>query len=273
MNKRIVPILLFSFLLCSCSSDKVSEDSLKVTETNSASKSDTLIYSSETADDEVKAEKEESINTISSFDKIVVEYKNSNGDIFYNEIDKISDISLKKPSFLSEREVFTGWKEDILISEIADSTFNADELVLTAESMDISSVENVIYNNSVYVSSEGTREFVIPVVIGGITDFAVMDLEINYDSEMLELLEVTSDDSDVIYNHIKEEDKILINFVSVENVNADVNLCNLKFKVLPNNKNVTALSYNVTDIAAWSEDKSDYRDVNYSIVNSKIVMY
>ena len=78
---------------------------------------------------------------------------------------------------------------------------------------------------------------------------------------------------DELIKTIKEEDKILINFVSIENVNADVNLCNLKFKVLPNNKNVTALSYNVTDIAAWSEDKSDYRDVNYSIVNSKIVMY
>ncbi|MBR6581388.1 MAG: hypothetical protein IKK66_08825 [Ruminococcus sp.] len=272
MNKRIIPILLFSFLLCGCSSDKVSKDNLNGTETNPTSESNILIESHEGVDDEVKAEKEESTTVVSS-DKIVVEYKNSNGDSLFNEIGEISDISLKKPSFLSEREVFIGWKEDVLISEIADSKFTADELVLTAESMDISSVENVIYNNSVYVSNKGSCEFVLPVVIGGITDFAVMDLEISYDSEMLELIEVTSDDSDVMYNHIKEEDKILINFVSIENVNADVNLCNLKFKVLPNNKNVTALSYNVTDIAAWSEDESDYRQVNYSIVNSKIVMY
>ncbi len=269
MNKKIIPILISSLLFCGCSSDKTSDNDSKEKNTTPTSSNNELIENQEIIADKSKEE----TTPVSTFEKLVVEYKNNNGESVFDEIEKLSDISLKKPSFLSEKEIFTGWKEEAFLSEISDNIPSSDELLLTAESIDISSMENVIYNNSIYVNIDESDEFILPVTIGGITDFAVMDLEVSYDSDILELVEIISDDSDIMINHIKEEEKIIISFVSIENINADVNLCDLKFKILQKNKNATALSYNVKDIVAWSDDKSDYKNVNYNIVNSKIVMY
>lgn len=268
MNKKIISFLLISLLLCGCSSDKPSDEKSKDTEPSSSSAEASPTEGQESPTDATEEKKK-----ATSFDKIGIEYKRNDKESVVKEVGNTSEISLGKPSFLKENDVFTGWKEENIVSEIMDNALSENQILMTAESTDVSTMENVIFNNSVYVKTEEADEFVVPVTIGGMNDFAVLTLEIGYDAEKLKLMNITSDDSDAVFNHVEEENKILISFVSAENIESDLILCNLEFKALSDERATTALSYNVMEIAAWAENKEEYRNVNYNIVNGKIVMY
>ena len=182
------------------------------------------------------------------------------------------EININRPSSLKGTEVFIGWEENDILSQISDNSINIEEAIsLNIESENISDTENAIFNDTIY--TESNTEYVdIPVIIGGKTNFAVLDLEIAFDTNILAFESFNFIDSDAECN-CTDDGKILISFVSTENITADVNLCSIKLKKLSTENIETRLNYSVKDIAAWNEDLTDYVDVTYRIVNDRIVMY
>lgn len=184
----------------------------------------------------------------------------------------MSTINLNRPSSMKGNEVFDGWSQEELVSQImGGSVAKEDELTLTAESIDISNSDNVIYNDVTYVNS-GMDSISIPVTVGGNTNFAIMELEISYDTSLLEFESFTSKDTDVECN-CPEPGLIYISFVSTDNVSADIELCNIQFKNICTEGAETSLKYNIKDLAAWNTDKTDYINVNHEVINSRIVMF
>lgn len=184
----------------------------------------------------------------------------------------MSTINLNRPSSMKGNEVFDGWSQEELVSQIMDgSVAKEDELTLTAESIDISNSDNVIYNDVTYVNS-GMDSISIPVTVGGNTNFAIMELEISYDTSLLEFESFISKDTDVECN-CPEPGLIYVSFVSTDNVSADIELCNIQFKNISAEGAETSLKYNIKDLAAWNADKTDYINVNHEVINSKIVMF
>lgn len=184
----------------------------------------------------------------------------------------ITSINLNRPTSMNGNEIFDGWSQEELVSQIMDGSIsNVNELTLTAESIDISNSDNVIYNDVTYINSE-TGSASIPVSVGGNTNFAIMELEISYDASLLEFESFISKDADVECN-CPEPGLIYISFVSTDNVNADIELCNIQFKNISINGAETSLKYNIKDLAAWNSDKTGYIDVNCKVINSKIVMF
>lgn len=184
----------------------------------------------------------------------------------------MSTINLNRPSSMKGNEVFDGWSQEELVSQImGGSVAKEDELTLTADSIDISNSDNVIYNDVTYVNS-GMDSISIPVTVGGNTNFAIMELEISYDTSLLEFESFTSKDTDVECN-CPEPGLIYISFVSTDNVSADIELCNIQFKNICTEGAETSLKYNIKDLAAWNTDKTDYINVNHEVINSRIVMF
>lgn len=184
----------------------------------------------------------------------------------------MSTINLNRPSSMKGNEVFDGWSQEELVSQIMEgSVAKEDELTLTAESVNISNSDNVIYNDVTYVNS-GMDSISIPVNVGGNTNFAIIELEISYDTSLLEFESFISKDTDVECN-CPEPGLIYISFVSTDNVSADIELCNIQFKNISAEGTETSLKYNIKDLAAWNSDKTDYIDVNHEVINSRIVMF
>lgn len=184
----------------------------------------------------------------------------------------LSDINLNRPSTLKGNEVFDGWAQEEVVSQIKDGTVTPNEtLTLTAESIDISDRENVVYNDVTYVNA-GKESISIPITIGGNTNFAILELEISYDTSLFEFESFTSKDTDVECN-CPEPGLIYVSFVSTDNVSADIELCNIQFKNISAEGTETSLTYNIKDLAAWNSDKTDYIDVNHEVISSRIVMF
>ncbi|MBR5166416.1 MAG: hypothetical protein IKW87_12810 [Ruminococcus sp.] len=203
---------------------------------------------------------------------ITIDFKLSNSDILENNYSTYSEINLNRPSILKGSEVFIGWEEQDVISSIEDNTYQAGEVVsLTVDTIDITNTPNAIYNDTIFSSS--SEEFVeIPIIIGGDTNFSILDLEVTFDKEFFSFDSITYSDNDVACNYT-DDGKLLISFVSTSNVTADVNLCNVKLKKIKTEEVETKLHYNIKDIAAWNNDCTDYTSVRYEVVNDLIVMY
>ncbi len=204
--------------------------------------------------------------------EIAVSYLMSQNDETVMQYETISDIEINRPSFLNYTTVFTGWNEEDTVSEIMNNSVEDDsEISLTLNTVDISDEINVIYNDAVYTDS--TAEYiVVPVKIGGKVNFGVMDLEIIYDSELLEFDSFEYSDADAVCNK-SENGKIIISFVSTSNVSSELDLCHIKFKKIKNGRNDTQLEYNINDIASWNGDFTGYTGEKHSFVNGKISMY
>lgn len=214
-------------------------------------------------------------STISSDDttegNIGVDYVESDEIIQKEHYVSADDINLNRPSTLNGSEVFVGWAEQDVVSQIGNGALEEDESIsLTMESVDISDTENAIYNDTVYVSAES--EYIeIPITIGGNTNFSILDLEVSFDTELFTFDSFAYSDDDALCNY--NEGKILISFVSTSNINSDVNLCTLKLKKNTTESSDAKLDYVVKDIAAWNNASTGYIEVSHEIVNDKIVMY
>ncbi len=205
---------------------------------------------------------------------ISVNVLNASGEVSAEKYASLSEINLQKPGFLNSDEVFVGWEEQEVIESIGDKTINVEETItMTAESIDVSEKNNVIYNNAVYVGSDIPTEFKVPLIVGGNTEFCVMDLEVGFDADVLEFVEFTNVDTDVTCNYDEAEKKIYISFVSVENIEGELYLCDVTFRTFGSQKAETALQYDVKDIAGWDAEKSDFYTVTHQTVKGKIVMY
>ncbi len=223
--------------------------------------------------------KEESESTDETDDKntvnpISVNVINASGEVSAEKYASLSEINLQKPDSLKSDEVFVGWEEQEVIASIGDKTINVEETItMTADSIDVSGKSNVIYNNAVYVGSDIPTEFQVPLIVGGNTEFCVMDLEVGFDTDILEFVEFTNVDTDVTCNYDEAEKKIYISFVSVENIEGELYLCDVTFRTFGSQKAETALQYDVKDIAGWDAEKSDFYTVKHQTVKGKIVMY
>ena len=243
---------------------EASTEELPVSETTQPAKDNDKSESSTTHQDK-SAESEKN-----SADSISIDVS-EHGNIETRSGD-MSTINLNRPSSMKGNEVFDGWSQEELVSQIMDgSVAKEDELTLTAESIDISNSDNVIYNDVTYVNS-GMESISIPVTVGGNTNFAIMELEISYDTSLLEFESFISKDTDVECN-CPEPGLIYVSFVSTDNVSADIELCNIQFKNISAEGAETSLKYNIKDLAAWNSDKTDYINVNHEVINSKIVMF
>lgn len=208
----------------------------------------------------------------SSDNKITINYKLSSENFQEKQYSSNNEVDLNRPSTLKSSEVFVGWEELDVITNLENNTYQPGETVsITPETVDISNTRNAVYNDTVFSSS--SEEFVeIPIIIGGDTNYSILDLEVTFDTELFSFDSITYSDEDAVCNYT-DDGKLLISFVSTSNVTADVNLCNIKLKKNKLEKAETKLHYTIKDIAAWNDDYTDYATTTYEVVNDLIVMY
>lgn len=274
MNKKVKVTLLvltaIPLLVCGCNKNKENSENetssvnssteSTMGEMNNSSSSDATDKTSELIANDDTTEGDIGVNYIESDELVQKEY--------YASAD---DINLNRPSTLTGSEVFVGWVEQDVVSQIGNGALEENESIsLTVEAVDISDTENAIYNDTVYVSTES--EYIeIPITIGGNANFSILDLEVSFDTEMFTFDSFTYADDDALCNY--DEGKILISFVSTSNIKSDVNLCTLKLKKNTAQSSDAKLDYVVKDIAAWNNASTGYIEVSHTIVNDKIVMY
>jgi hypothetical protein len=92
----------------------------------------------------------------------------------------------------------------------------------------VKGVDNVIALQSAYASTDGT--VIIPLRLCGDVCISGLDISIRYDSNSLSLESVTADAAVVLND--QTPGIIKLNYVSVTNTDADVDLCDLKFRIL-----------------------------------------
>lgn len=283
-NRLNIAVLISLLLLSGCSANANSNLSSDVTigEVLSSSESNQFPDETTAVDNNITTENENSHSTPSDAiepSKRDIKKGEVSVDIILPDSGNLetrngssSDVNLNRPSSLKGNEVFDGWTQEEVVSQIKDGSVKPDEsLTLTAKSIDIGNMENVIYNDVTYVNA-GKDSVSIPVTVGGNTNFAILELEISYDTSLLEFDSFLHKDSDVECN-CPEAGLICISFVSMDNANADIELCDILFKNISTQSSETALKYNIKDLAAWNADKTDYVDVNHEVINGKIVMF
>lgn len=274
-------LIIVSAFLAGCNKNEDYSDISVVSESDSAAiDADEISLKStdEDTDSQTTTESEES-ESIQKTEKrnvvnpVKVNVKSSSGSSV-DMYEAISDIDLNRPASILPNQVFTGWEETEIIQQIEKKTVDiADIIDITAESKDISEESNVIYNDAIYVDNDIPVKFSVPIIVGGTTDFCIIEAEISYDSKLLEFIELQNPDPDLTYNCNKEEGKIFLSFLSNGNINAELDLCEIVFETKGKEPAETSLEYIVNDIASWNESASDFDEVKYKIINSKIVMY
>lgn len=277
-------LICLTLTLCGCSSSKdtsqsgkqtIEETSISTPSTSvSADNYNTSEESVLTTDSEIeqneKAQNKDSEN--SGDNKITINYKLSSEDFQEKQYSSNKEVDLNRPSTLKGSEVFVGWEEQDVITDLENNTYQPGETVsLTPETVDIGNTRNALFNNTLY-SSSGEEFVELPIIIGGDTNFSILDLEVTFDTELFSFDSITYSDEDAVCNYT-DDGKLLISFVSTSNVTADVNLCNIKLKKKKLEKAETKLHYTIKDIAAWNDDYTDYVTTTYEVVNDLIVMY
>lgn len=153
--------------------------------------------------------------------------------------------------------VFSKWDKDI-------SNIKQD-LDVHAVLQGFSDKTNVITVSSAY--GDKGDEIFIPVSLCGNVCLCGLDCVLTYDADAVELISVFDEDGSLVYNK-EEKGKIYLNYTSIKNTDADVDLCMLKFKVLTATKN-SDIKIAVTSIYALNEDNNYYKP-EYNTIDSKI---
>lgn len=157
--------------------------------------------------------------------------------------------------------VFQSWNTDI--------TSVKKELEVHPVVKDVNGIPNVFAIEGAYGKSGGTT--IVPVRLCGDVCLAAFDMTISYDPELLELVSV-SEDGAVLYND-ETPGQIRLNYVSVGNTLADVDICLLEFSVKAQ-PSQTPVSLEVHSVYA-SEDslESNNDDLyvpEYSVVDGTV---
>jgi hypothetical protein len=100
----------------------------------------------------------------------------------------------------------------------------------------------------------------VPVTLCGQVCVAGFDITITYDPELLELISV-SEDGAVLYND-EVPGKIRLNYVSVENTEADVDICRLQFRIKSGSGSIP-VTMELHSIYACSNDMDTEDDSMY----------
>ncbi len=96
----------------------------------------------------------------------------------------------------------------------------------------------------------------VPFVLCGDVCLSGFDAKITYDKNFLELESVFNEDGAVVYNKDKEG-VLYINYTSLKNTEADVDICSLKFKV-KKEFDKTDIKTDIESICANGKDDSFY---------------
>lgn len=112
-------------------------------------------------------------------------------------------------------------------------------------------------------------EVYVPLQLCGDVLVSGFEVTVQYDSQSLELLSVFNVDGGVVYNDT-EPGVIRLNYVSIENTTADVDICTFKFMVKAENGDIP-ISTSV--INAYANDGDDMRKADYGTIDAAVFAY
>ena len=112
-------------------------------------------------------------------------------------------------------------------------------------------------------------DVIVPFQLCGSVCVSGFDLRIQYDPEVVELLSVFNVDGGIVYND-SEKGVVKLNFVSVENTTADVDICTFKFRIKADNGDIP-IKANVINAYAY-EGETLYK-TDYLTIDSVIYVY
>lgn len=168
--------------------------------------------------DEIFLPEETTIENIPTY--TVIFYDDNNTILKIDTVSENSSAVPPKEPIMTHGMIFQSWDTDF-----SNVTSNLEVRPICQS---VKGVDNVIALQSAYASTDGT--VIIPLHLCGDVCISGLDISIWYDSNSLSLESVTADAA-VILND-QTPGIIKLNYVSVTNTDADVDLCDLKFRIL-----------------------------------------
>ena len=156
--------------------------------------------------------------------------------------------------------IFNGW-----IGDYSNITQNTD---IIASYTNVSNITNAICADTVY--SLCGSEFNVLIGIYGEVKFCGLDMDVTYDSDLLELIEVVDVDDCVIQNS-STNGVIHLNYVTTNNTTGEVTFINLKFKSKVTTKTETNLQINVNSMYSLDNGES-LTPSEYQVLQNKIII-
>lgn len=159
-------------------------------------------------------------------------------------------------------KIFVGWNGE---GEYTNITRNTD---IIANYTDISKISNAISADTVYAS--GTATFEVAVGIYGMVDFCGLDMDITYDSGLLEYVDSTEVDDCVMLNSVAKG-VIHMNYATANNTTGEVSFMTLRFKSKVNIKTETSLRISINSMYSL-ENGDELVSSKYQVIQNKIVI-
>ena len=156
--------------------------------------------------------------------------------------------------------VFVGWDGDY-----SNITQNVD---IIATYVDVSQTTNAISADTTYVATDS--EFNVVVGIYGSVSFCGLDMDVSYDSDLLELIEIADVDDCIILND-STKGIIHMNYVTTSNTTGEVAFMTLSFKLKEDNKVETGLHMQVNSIYVLGDDDSLIH-AEYQLLPNRIII-
>lgn len=217
-----------------------------------------------------------------------VVYMLPNGAVFEPETaENGTDIKVPDNPQMPEGFVFSGWEFERLTSEPTEVAGSAptevisldppprDESGLATEppatqapqptpkpgktvlaravAVSVSKDENVVALSGGYGTKGNT--VTLSLTLCGKADICAFEAEVTYDPNLLEFQELANEDFCVVSNVLEDEGRILLNFVDTENVEADVDLMDIVFKVKGSEAGTTPISLLVKNGTRYGTDE------------------
>ena len=156
--------------------------------------------------------------------------------------------------------IFNGW-----IGDYSNINQNTD---IIASYTNISNITNAICADTVY--SLCGSEFNVLIGIYGEVNFCGLDMDVIYDSDLLELIEVADVDDCVIQNS-STNGVVHLNYVTTNNTTGEVTFMNLKFRSKVTTKTETNLQINVNSMYSLVNGES-LTPSEYQVLQNKIII-
>ena len=156
--------------------------------------------------------------------------------------------------------VFVGWSGDY--NNITQDTD------IVANYVEVSKIKNVISADTVYISR--TSEFNVLIGIYGNVEFCGLDMEIAYDTNLLDLVSSENVDDSVILND-STDGIIYMNYVTTNNTKGEVEFVTLKFKLKVALKNETSLQMTVNSMYSLDNNNA-FVQSEYQVLQNKIII-
>lgn len=156
--------------------------------------------------------------------------------------------------------VFMKWDKDFSTVSEAKEVF--------PECQSVKGKKNVFALEGAYGRKEET--IVVPLQLCGDVCLCGFDLTVHYDADKLELESVFHEDGDVIFND-ETPGEIYLNFASIENVKADVDICWFKFRIIADSGEAPVFA-TMKSVYAWNEDDEMFVP-EYELISANVYIY